>query len=91
MANVRFALAVVKGRDGVNHAGLCMIIDSEKWFAFNDMLGLCFRRTTETGAEDISVDEMKRKYAGIYKLIAGKWTQLTALLKGEDSKMDSQL
>ncbi|MCM8815116.1 MAG: hypothetical protein NC937_04895 [Candidatus Omnitrophica bacterium] len=91
MANVRFALAVVRGRDGINHAGLCMIIDSEKWFAFNDALGICFRRTTETGSEDIPADEMKKNYAGIYRMLAGKWTQITAVLKGEDSKAGSQL
>ncbi|MGB9642686.1 MAG: hypothetical protein ACPL3Q_05755 [Candidatus Ratteibacteria bacterium] len=85
MANVRFMLAVVKGRDGVNHPGLCMVVDSEKWFVFNDMLGFCFRRTTETDSEDIPVDEMKKKYAGIYRLIAAKWSQLTALLKGEQT------
>lgn len=90
MANIRFTLAVVKGRDGLNHAGLCMVVDSEKWFAFNDMLGLCFRRTTETGSEDVPVDEMKRKYAGIYRLIAGKWSQITAVLKGEDIKSSVQ-
>ncbi len=84
MANVKFTLAVVKGRDGLNHAGLCMIVDSEKWFAFNDMLGLCFRRTTEAGSEDIPAEEMKIKYAGIYRLIAGKWAQLTAILKSNE-------
>ncbi|MCX7705333.1 MAG: hypothetical protein N2115_03635 [bacterium] len=88
MANIRFTLAVVKGRDGLNHAGLCMVVDSEKWFAFNDMMGLCFRRTTEAGSEDIPVDEMKKKYAGIYRLIAGKWAQITAVLKGEETKSD---
>ncbi len=87
MANVRFVLAVVKGRDGINHPGLCMITGTEKWFVFNDMLGFCFRKVTEAGSEDIPVDEMKRKYMGIYRLVAGKWAQLTALLKGEDTSV----
>lgn len=89
MANIKFTLAVVKGRDGLSHAGICMVMDSEKWFAFNDMMGLCFRRTSETGSEDIPADEMKKKYGGIYRLLAGKWAQITAVLKSE--RPDTQI
>jgi len=88
MANIKLVLAVVKGRDGINHPGLCMITETEKWFAFNDVMGFCFRKVTETNIEDIPIDEMKRKYAGVYRIMADKWAHITAILKGGDTNIN---
>jgi len=88
MANIKFVLVVVKGRDGLNHPGLCMITENEKWFVFNDMMGFCFRKVTDVKIEDIPADEMKKEYMGIYRALADKWARITAILKGEDTNIN---